>query len=55
MIYNVNVRETLERIVPVKADSEEDAISQVQIMYNQGKVELTAEDMKEVDFATLED
>lgn len=40
----VNIRETLERVVDV------DSIEEAELLYRSGSVELTAEDLKDVEF-----
>ncbi len=47
--YLIEVEETLQRIIPVKAKSESSALSIVKRLYQNNKIILDGEDLKEVD------
>ena len=52
--FKVSVIETLERIVEVKADTEEEAIEKVEQMYKDGEIVLDASDHVETEFEVWE-
>lgn len=55
MKFKVCVKETLERVIEVEADSRADAISEVHVSYCNEDIVLDAEDFKGVDFFVLEE
>lgn len=48
--YQVEITETLQRVVSIKASSEQEAIKKAHSSWNDGQIELTAEDFKGADF-----
>ena len=48
--YNVTVTETLQRTLTVKARSEEEALKQIKLAYQQGDIILDSSDFLENDF-----
>lgn len=47
--YNILVKETLERIIEIKASNIQDAIEEVETMYNNEDIVLDASDFQGVD------
>ena len=50
-VYAVEITETLQRVVKIKADSEKDAINAASQLYNDESVVLDADDRKDTDFS----
>lgn len=53
MKYNINIRETLERVVEAYADSAEEALLIAKAQYDNGETVLDPEDLKETEFYDL--
>ena len=54
-IFKIEVKETLSRIIEIEANSEEEAFSKIQDVYNKGEIVLDAEDCVETEFLISED
>ena len=52
--YPVNIRETLEKVVIVKANSEGEAIEKAESTWKQGKIVLTSENFMDVEYSIPE-
>lgn len=52
--YKIEVEEILQRVVEVEAESESEAIKQIQEMYNNEIIVLDSEDWKETNIDILE-
>lgn len=50
-VYAVEITETLQRIVKIKAESEKDAIAAASQLYDNESVVLDADDRKDTDFS----
>lgn len=53
MKYKVEITETLQKVINVEADTEQEAIKQVIQLYRTGEVILYPEDMVDVNFGTI--
>ena len=51
--FSIEVRETLARVITVKAGSKEEAYQVVRNQYHKEEIVLTAEDFQEVEFIEL--
>ena len=54
-IYEIEVRETLSRVVEVTAKSKEEAISKVEYMYRNCEIVLDAEDYVGVEYMNVKE
>lgn len=54
MIYKINIRETLERLVDIEADSAEAALLTAKELYDNGDIVLDAGDFKGAEFCSME-
>lgn len=54
-IFKIEVKETLSRIIEIEANSEEEAFSKIQDVYNKGEIVLDAKDCVETEFLISED
>lgn len=54
MIYKINIRETLERIVGVEADCAEEALLTAKELYDNGEIVLDSEDFKGAEFCSMD-
>lgn len=52
--YNVEIEETLSRIVEVEAENEDEAYMKVKNMYKKCEIVLIAEDFLDVEISVLE-
>ena len=52
--YNVQITETLQRIIEVEAEDEDMAIEQIEGSYQDCDIVLDAEDFKDVDYEVVE-
>lgn len=50
-VYAIEITETLQRVVKIKADSEKDAIAAASQLYDNESVVLDADDRKDTDFS----
>lgn len=48
--YQVEITETLQKVVTIEASSEQEAIKKAHSSWNDGQIELTADDFKGADF-----
>lgn len=53
--FKIEVKETLSRIIEVDANSEVEAFSKVQDLYNKEEIVLDADDYVETEFLKLEE
>ncbi len=54
MIYKINIRETLERLVDIEADSAEAALLTAKELYDNGEIVLDSGDFKGAEFCSME-
>lgn len=52
--YKISIEELLQKVVEVEAETPEEAFKKVETDYKGGKIELPAEDLKEITFAIIE-
>ena len=53
--FKIEVKETLSRIIEVKANSEDEAFSKIQSLYNKEEIVLDADDFVIVEFLMSEE
>lgn len=55
LFYDVEIREFYSRIVPIKADSQEDALDKAHVLYHKQDIVLNEEDFVDVDIEIFEE